>query len=87
MLISDSPTTIAIVGAGFSGSLVAAHLLKSANRPLVIKLIEQRPEIGKGVAYSTNTASHLLNVSAGNICLMPMQWAFEACDRKFITAI
>jgi len=71
MLISDSPTTIAIVGAGFSGSLVAAHLLKSANRPLAIKLVEQRPEIGKGVAYSTNTNSHLLNVSAGKMSAFP----------------
>ncbi|MBF2028516.1 MAG: FAD/NAD(P)-binding protein [Oscillatoriales cyanobacterium C42_A2020_001] len=71
MLTSDSPTTIAIVGAGFSGSLVAAHLLKSANRPLTIKLIEQRPEIGKGVAYSTNTKSHLLNVSAGKMSAFP----------------
>ncbi|WP_225895205.1 FAD/NAD(P)-binding protein [Leptolyngbya sp. NIES-2104] len=30
-----SGLTIAIVGAGFSGSLVAAHLLKNANRPLL----------------------------------------------------
>lgn len=47
MLISDIPTTIAIVGAGFSGSLVATHLLKTAHRPLVIKLIERDRDIGK----------------------------------------
>jgi uncharacterized NAD(P)/FAD-binding protein YdhS/glyoxylase-like metal-dependent hydrolase (beta-lactamase superfamily II) len=68
---ADSPTTIAIVGAGFSGSLVAAHLLKIANRPLLIKLIERSHDIGKGVAYSTNTASHLLNVSAGKMSAFP----------------
>lgn len=67
MLISDPPSTIAIVGAGFSGSLVAAHLLKLTNRPLLIKLIECSHEVGKGVAYSTNVDRHLLNVSAGKM--------------------
>jgi len=46
--ISDTPTTIAIVGAGFSGSLVATHRLKTANRPWLIKLIERDRDIGKG---------------------------------------
>jgi|694.fasta_scaffold45884_5 hypothetical protein len=37
MVFSPSSTpTIAIVGAGLSGSLVAAHLLKTAQRPLAI---------------------------------------------------
>ncbi|GFE67526.1 beta-lactamase domain-containing protein [Chroococcus sp. FPU101] len=67
----QTPTMIAIVGSGFSGSLVAAHLLKTATRPLIIKLIERQNEIGKGVAYSTETTSHLLNVSAGNMSAFP----------------
>ena len=70
-LISNIPTTISIIGSGFSGSLVAAHLLKTATRPLIVKLIERRHDIGKGVAYSTNTTSHLLNVSAGNMSAFP----------------
>ena len=69
--ISDTPTTIAIVGAGFSGSLVAVHLLKTAQRPLLIKLIDRDRDIGKGVAYSTTTNSHLLNVSAGKMSAFP----------------
>ena len=67
MLTSDPITTIAIVGAGFSGCLVATHLLKTANRPLVIELIDRSHEIGPGVAYSTHDTSHLLNVSAGKM--------------------
>jgi uncharacterized NAD(P)/FAD-binding protein YdhS/glyoxylase-like metal-dependent hydrolase (beta-lactamase superfamily II) len=70
-LSSNTPTTIAIVGSGFSGSLVAAHLLKTATRPLIVKLIERSHDIGKGVAYSTDTTSHLLNVSAGNMSAFP----------------
>lgn len=61
------PDAIAIIGGGVSGSLVAANLLRNATTPLVIKLIERRPEIGKGVAYSTSVAGHLLNVPAGRM--------------------
>ncbi|MBD2108252.1 FAD/NAD(P)-binding protein [Nodosilinea sp. FACHB-13] len=71
MSFSNSPPAIAVIGAGFSGSLVATHLLKTANRPLVIKLVERRPEAGKGVAYSTTTSGHLLNVSAGKMSAFP----------------
>ena len=70
-LTTHTPTTIAIVGGGFSGTLVATHLLKTANQPLTIKLIERSRQIGKGIAYSTDTNSHLLNVSAGNMSAFP----------------
>jgi uncharacterized NAD(P)/FAD-binding protein YdhS/glyoxylase-like metal-dependent hydrolase (beta-lactamase superfamily II) len=70
-LTSNLSTTIAIVGSGFSGSLVAANLLKTATRPLIIKLIEGKHDMGKGVAYSTDTDRHLLNVSAGNMSAFP----------------
>jgi uncharacterized NAD(P)/FAD-binding protein YdhS/glyoxylase-like metal-dependent hydrolase (beta-lactamase superfamily II) len=45
--------------------------LKTASRPLLIKLVERHHEIGKGVAYSTETSSHLLNVSAGKMSAFP----------------
>jgi uncharacterized NAD(P)/FAD-binding protein YdhS/glyoxylase-like metal-dependent hydrolase (beta-lactamase superfamily II) len=41
--------------------------LKTASQPLTIKLIERSHQIGKGIAYSTDTNCHLLNVSAGNM--------------------
>ncbi|MEH2465431.1 FAD/NAD(P)-binding protein [Nostoc sp.] len=66
-LTAHTSTTIAIAGGGFSGSLVATHLLKTASQPLTIKLIERSDQIGKGIAYSTDTNCHLLNVSAGNM--------------------
>ncbi|MBD0268782.1 MAG: FAD/NAD(P)-binding protein [Cyanobacteria bacterium Co-bin8] len=71
MPLSDFPSTVAIIGAGFSGSLVATHLLRTANRPLLIKLVERRPEAGQGVAYSTTNNSHLLNVPAGKMSAFP----------------
>lgn len=57
-----SPPTIAIIGAGFSGTMVAAQLLRRAESPLKIHLIERQPPIGGGVAYRTRSSDHLLNV-------------------------
>lgn len=68
---NSTQTTIAIIGGGFSGCLVAAHLLKTATQPLTIKLIERSRNIGKGIAYSTENSCHLLNVSAGNMSAFP----------------
>lgn len=69
--LTVSPSTIAIIGGGFSGSLVAAHILRNATIPISIKLIERKAEIGKGVAYSTPVAGHLLNVPAGKMSAFP----------------
>ncbi|MBD2213225.1 FAD/NAD(P)-binding protein [Nostoc linckia FACHB-104] len=77
--LTVSPATIAIIGGGFSGSLVAAHILRNATIPISIKLIERRTEIGKGVAYSTSVAGHLLNVPAGKMS------AFADKPKHFLT--
>ncbi len=66
-----APQTIAIIGGGLSGSLVAINLLRNATIPISIKLIERNPEIGRGVAYGTPTDCHLLNVPAGKMSVFP----------------
>lgn len=58
---------VAIVGAGFAGTLVAANLLELARPPLRIVLIERSGRFGPGVAYGTSEASHLLNVPAARM--------------------
>jgi uncharacterized NAD(P)/FAD-binding protein YdhS len=63
---------VAIVGAGFSGTALAIHLLREATRlasprPLRIALIDPRPEIGAGVAYATRDYPYPLNVAAGQM--------------------
>lgn len=63
---------VAIIGGGFSGSLVAAQLLRQSNHPLIIKLIERNPRfLNRGIAYSTDASSHLLNVPASNMSALP----------------
>ncbi|MBW4674850.1 MAG: FAD/NAD(P)-binding protein [Desmonostoc geniculatum HA4340-LM1] len=69
--LTVSPVTIAIIGGGFSGSLVAANLLRHATTPLTIKLIERNSEVGRGVAYGTPVDCHLLNVPAGKMSAFP----------------
>ncbi|PWC52704.1 FAD/NAD(P)-binding protein [Azospirillum sp. TSO22-1] len=62
---------IAIVGAGFTGSMLAAHLLRCADTPTSITLIERAPTPGVGLAYSTPSSAHLLNVRAYNMSAFP----------------
>lgn len=64
---------IAIIGSGFSGTLVAVHLLRTATQPLTIQLIERSSEFGRGVAYGTRVDAHLLNVPAGKMSAFPDQ--------------
>ncbi len=56
--------TVAIIGGGVSGALTAFHLRRNA-AALRIVVIDPRPELGLGLAYSTPSLRHLLNVPAG----------------------
>jgi hydroxyacylglutathione hydrolase len=64
--------TIAIIGGGVSGTLTAFHLIRQGTSARVI-LIDQRPAFGLGLAYSTPSLRHLLNVPAGKISALPDQ--------------
>jgi uncharacterized NAD(P)/FAD-binding protein YdhS len=59
--------SIALVGGGASGALIAAHLLRRARDPVHLTLIEPRAQIGRGLAYATQNESHRLNVRASNM--------------------
>lgn len=59
--------TIAIIGGGFSGSLLAVHLLRRCAPADRILLIERSAAFGRGIAFATGNDSHLLNVRAGNM--------------------
>jgi uncharacterized NAD(P)/FAD-binding protein YdhS len=54
--------TIAVIGGGFSGTLLALHLLRRCPPAVRIHLVEQSPSFGRGVAYSTGNLNHVLNV-------------------------
>jgi uncharacterized NAD(P)/FAD-binding protein YdhS len=58
---SDRPLPVAIVGGGFSGTMVAAQLARKAVESV---LIEGGCRVGRGIAYSTAEPAHVLNVCA-----------------------
>lgn len=58
---SDRRAPVVIVGAGFSGTIVAAEL---ARLGIASILVESGPREGRGTAYSTEEPAHLLNVRA-----------------------
>jgi uncharacterized NAD(P)/FAD-binding protein YdhS len=57
-------TPVAIVGGGFSGTMVAANLARQGINSI---LIEANGRAGQGAAYSTTEPAHLLNVRAQNM--------------------
>lgn len=61
-------TTIAIVGAGFSGTLLTLHLSRHCPPATKLILIERNSQFGRGLAYATgNPSHHILNVPAARM--------------------
>lgn len=58
---------IAVIGAGFSGTIAALHLLKRLPPDQPVLLCERTPEFARGVAYASGNEEHLLNVRATNM--------------------
>jgi uncharacterized NAD(P)/FAD-binding protein YdhS/glyoxylase-like metal-dependent hydrolase (beta-lactamase superfamily II)/rhodanese-related sulfurtransferase len=73
--------TVAIVGGGFTGTTLAAQLLRASGGSVFVVLIERGARLGRGVAYSTECSEHLLNVRAKNMSAYPddpehfLEWA------------
>lgn len=60
--------TVAVIGAGFSGTVVAAHLLSAEwPGPLRVVLINRSGPLARGVAFGTTSSRHVLNVPAGRM--------------------
>ncbi|MFD2237544.1 FAD/NAD(P)-binding protein [Aureimonas populi] len=66
-----NPNRVLIVGGGASGTILAAHLLRSGPPELKVALIERRPIVGAGIAYSTDEPGHLLNTRASGMSAFP----------------
>jgi uncharacterized NAD(P)/FAD-binding protein YdhS len=61
-------STLLIVGAGFSGTVLAVNLLRRAkSTPIEVVLAERGPVMGRGVAYAEREFPFLLNVPAARL--------------------
>lgn len=72
-MVSDTHCLpVAVIGAGFSGTMVAHQILgTSAGRPVL--LCERADSFARGLAYSTDNPGHVLNVRAANMSALPDQ--------------
>lgn len=61
---------VVVIGGGFSGAMTALHLSRQPRAQRII-VIDPREHLGLGLAYSTGTQRHLLNVPAGKISAFP----------------
>lgn len=84
--------TVAVIGGGFAGAMVAANLLRLARTPLRVLLFERHHEAGRGVAYGTSLPDHLLNVPAGRMGAWPdqvdhfLRWAEARAGQEGVPA-
>src|SRR4051812_12829712 len=86
------PSTVAIVGAGASGTLTAVALARAAPHVRVV-LVDDRSH-GVGVAYSTSDEQHRLNVPACGMSALAddgahfVRWlaasGYDAGERDFV---
>jgi uncharacterized NAD(P)/FAD-binding protein YdhS len=70
-LIPEDSVDVAIIGAGFSGTMAAVHLLKQTEDPITVALVERASEFGRGLAYRTRDLAHRLNVPAAKMGAFP----------------
>ena len=63
--------TIAIIGAGFSGTMTAIHLRRALPATTRILLIERSGVFARGIAFAQTSLPHLLNVRAANMSAFP----------------
>lgn len=79
MSASDGAVPIAVIGAGFSGTMAALQLLAHLPSERPVLLCEQAETFGRGLAYATGNPDHLLNLRASNMSAFP-DWPgdFEA---------
>jgi len=64
---------IAIIGAGFSGTMAAIHLLRTLPPDHTVLLCERSGRFARGLAFASSGTPHLLNVRSTNMSAFPDQ--------------
>ena len=78
--------TVAVIGGGFTGTTLAAQLVRHTDPSFSVAVIERSGLPGRGMAYGTESNSHLLNVPAKDMSAFPedrehfLRWAESNYD-------
>jgi uncharacterized NAD(P)/FAD-binding protein YdhS len=78
--VSESEFDVLIVGGGFSGTMLAVHLLRNSSS-LSVGIVDRAALPGRGLAYSSPHRFHLINVPTGEMSAWPdapddfLRWA------------
>jgi uncharacterized NAD(P)/FAD-binding protein YdhS len=64
---------IVVIGGGASGALFAIQLVRKAQHPVSVTVLEPRQKLGRGLAYSALSTVQLLNVPASDMSALPDQ--------------
>jgi len=62
---------VAVIGAGFAGTLTAVQVARQARAPVRILLVDKSGTFGRGLAYRATSEGHLLNVPVGKMGAFP----------------
>ncbi|TXN22449.1 FAD/NAD(P)-binding protein [Methylobacterium sp. WL9] len=68
---SSSALPIAVIGAGFSGTMAAIQLLEALPRERPVLLCERSESFARGLAYGTGDFGHFHNLRAANMSAFP----------------
>lgn len=73
LTVAPHNPTVAIIGGGFTGATVAAHLASGPALPPGTRIIvvEPRAALGQGLAYGATDPAHRINVPAGKMTMDP----------------
>jgi uncharacterized NAD(P)/FAD-binding protein YdhS len=80
--------SLAVIGGGFTGTVLAAQFIRSTDPSRSVVVIEKTGLPGRGVAYATQCSAHLLNVPAREMSAFPddpehfVRWATSSHDRR-----
>jgi uncharacterized NAD(P)/FAD-binding protein YdhS len=83
--LSQSQPEVLIIGGGFSGTMLAVHLLRNSSA-VSVAVVDRGALPGRGLAYGSPHRFHLLNVPAGEMSAWPdapddfLRWARSHYD-------
>jgi uncharacterized NAD(P)/FAD-binding protein YdhS len=79
---------VVVVGGGYSAAAFAVQLVRRTRAPLEISIVEPRPRVGPGLAYSATDPDHRLNAPLDSHGLDPEfpSQAREWCRREGVLA-